>query len=115
MSQSDLNYKFVLAFLSVIFLNLFIEITTFKFKVSIMFGGARSTWVEPTVLGPIPHRLLSNVFTYIGWFQFLYIIPLVFILICLRWWEFMKGVISAAVITALVNGCCLLLFFLSRR
>ncbi|MBD1905472.1 hypothetical protein NDI37_19775 [Funiculus sociatus GB2-A5] len=48
---------------------------------------------------------------YIGLFQILYVIPLVFWLKRQQRWGLMKGVIISAVITALLNGGCFLLLY----
>lgn len=48
---------------------------------------------------------------YIGLFQILYVIPLVFLLGWQQRRGLMKGVIIGAVITALLNGGCFLLVF----
>lgn len=45
----------------------------------------------------------------IGITQLLYVIPLIIWSIVKRRWEFMKGVIIAAVLTALLNGSCWLI------
>ncbi len=49
---------------------------------------------------------------YPGLTQFIYVLPIVFVLMRRRRWGFMKGVIIGAVITALVNGGCFLMFSL---
>ncbi|MBD1927096.1 hypothetical protein H6F74_12690 [Trichocoleus sp. FACHB-90] len=48
---------------------------------------------------------------YLGLFQILYVIPLVFWLKRQQRWGLMKGVIIGAVITALLNGGCFLWWF----
>ncbi|MBD1833423.1 hypothetical protein H6F61_12210 [Cyanobacteria bacterium FACHB-472] len=48
---------------------------------------------------------------YVGLFQTLYVIPLIFWLKRQQRWGLMKGVIISAVITALLNGGCFLLLF----
>lgn len=49
----------------------------------------------------------------IGLLQLLYIVPLIIWSIANQRWGFMKGVIIAAVITALLNGGCWLILFSS--
>jgi len=47
---------------------------------------------------------------HIGIAQLIYIIPVAFLIARQREWEKMKGLILGAVITALLNGGCWLLF-----
>lgn len=46
----------------------------------------------------------------IGISQFVYIVPVIFLLYRQQEWGLMKGVIIGAVLTALLNGACWLLF-----
>jgi signal transduction histidine kinase len=82
--------------------NLVIGIVTFRFWLINNFGYLAQQ--------NSPLKILGYAFTYIGWFQFLYITPLVFFLIWRQRGEFMKGVIIGAAITVFLNSGCNLLF-----
>lgn len=62
---------------------------------------------------PREYLLYFGIFA-IGLVQFIYVVPMVVIAILKEKWAVMKGVIIGAVLTALLNGGCWLIFAASR-
>lgn len=54
--------------------------------------------------------ILAYILLYIGISQFVYIIPAILLLIKNKQYDIMKGVITGAILIALLNGGCFMLF-----